>query len=58
LLTALDLQASNGEARRSVEQGAVKINEQKIMQIHQQITPKDGDIIQVGKRKFIKIKLI
>ncbi|MCY9666113.1 tyrosine--tRNA ligase [Paenibacillus alginolyticus] len=58
LLVLLELQASNGEARRSVDQGAVKINEQKIMQIHEQITPKDGDIIQVGKRKFVKLKLI
>lgn len=58
LLVLLELQASNGEARRSVEQGAVKINEQKINHIHEQITPNDGDIIQVGKRKFVKIKLI
>nr|WP_261306540.1 tyrosine--tRNA ligase [Paenibacillus andongensis] len=58
LLVLLELQASNGEARRSVEQGAVKINEKKITHIHEQITPQDGDIIQVGKRKFVKIKLI
>lgn len=57
LLVTLQLQASNGEARRSVEQGAVRINEQKITQIDEQITPMDGDIIQVGKRKFVKINL-
>ncbi|OPH61420.1 tyrosine--tRNA ligase [Paenibacillus ferrarius] len=57
LLVALDLQASNGEARRSVEQGAVKINEQKIAAIHAKITPMDGDIVQVGKRKFVRLKL-
>ncbi|MNR51664.1 Tyrosine--tRNA ligase [compost metagenome] len=57
LLVSLSLQVSNGEARRSVEQGAVKINEQKLTDIHAQITPEDGDIVQVGKRKFVKIKL-
>lgn len=57
LLVSLSLQASNGEARRSVEQGAVKLNEQKLTDIHAQITPVDGDILQVGKRKFVKIKL-
>ncbi len=57
LLVSLSLQASNGEARRSVEQGAVKLNEQKLTDIHAQIAPVDGDILQVGKRKFVKIKL-
>lgn len=57
LLVSLSLQSSNGEARRSVEQGAVKINEQKLTDIHAQLTPVDGDILQVGKRKFVKIKL-
>lgn len=57
LLVHLALQASNGEARRSIEQGAVKINEQKLTDIHAQITPANGDILQVGKRKFVKIKL-
>ncbi|WP_090819765.1 tyrosine--tRNA ligase [Paenibacillus sp. yr247] len=57
LLVSLELQVSNGEARRSVEQGAVKINEKKITDIREQIALQDGDIIQVGKRKFVKIKL-
>lgn len=56
LLVSMGLQASNGEARRSIEQGAVKINETKINDIHESINPQDGDIIQVGKRKFVKIK--
>ncbi|WNR43566.1 tyrosine--tRNA ligase [Paenibacillus roseipurpureus] len=57
LLVQLGLQASNGEARRSIEQGAVRFNEVKITDITVQITPQDGDILQVGKRKFVKIKL-
>ncbi|TBL78715.1 tyrosine--tRNA ligase [Paenibacillus thalictri] len=55
LLTALGLQASGGEARRSVAQGAVKLNERKITDPNEQLQPQTGDIIQVGKRKFAKI---
>lgn len=57
LLVSLGLQASNGEARRSIEQGAVKVNEMKFTDIHALLSPQDGDIIQVGKRKFVKIKM-
>ncbi|CAM4254335.1 tyrosine--tRNA ligase [Paenibacillus tarimensis] len=56
LLTVLGLQSSGSEARRSVQQGAVKINEEKIDDPNAAITPKSGDVIQVGKRKFAKIK--
>ena len=55
LLTVLGLQASGSEARRSVQQGAVKINEAKIEDPNAEWTPQDGDIVQVGKRKFAKI---
>ncbi|BFT69960.1 tyrosine--tRNA ligase [Paenibacillus sp. P36] len=58
LLVATGLQASNAEARRSIEQGAVKINETKILNIHELFQPQDGDIVQVGKRKFVKIKQV
>ncbi|MDR6878412.1 tyrosine--tRNA ligase [Bacillus sp. 3255] len=57
LLVSLGLQASNGEARRSIEQGAVKLNETKLTDIHALLRPQEGDIIQVGKRKFVRIKL-
>ncbi len=57
LLVALGLQSSNSEARRSVQQGAVRINEQRIDDPNAELTPQDGDIVQVGKRKFAKVKL-
>jgi tyrosyl-tRNA synthetase len=57
LLVDLELQASNGEARRSIQQGAVKINQVKVDDVNADITVTDGDIIQVGKRKFAKIVL-
>lgn len=57
LLIVLGLQASNSEARRSIQQGAVKINERKAEDPNADIAPQTGDIIQVGKRKFARIKL-
>lgn len=58
LLVTLGLQTSNGEARRSISQGAVKINEQKHTDPQAQVAIKNGDIVQVGKRKFVKVKLL
>ncbi|GIP39776.1 tyrosine--tRNA ligase [Paenibacillus sp. J31TS4] len=57
LLVQLGLQASNGEARRSVQQGAVKLNERKLEDPNGDVAVQDGDIVQVGKRKFAKIRL-
>ncbi|MFC4778391.1 tyrosine--tRNA ligase [Paenibacillus sp. GCM10023252] len=57
LLTVLGLQVSGSEARRSVQQGAVRLNEEKLTDPNGEITLKDGDILQVGKRKFVRIKL-
>lgn len=57
LLTYLGFAASNAEARRNIEQGAVKWNEKKWSDIHGEIAPQEGDIIQVGKRKFARLKL-
>lgn len=57
LLTTLGMQASVSEAKRSVQQGAVRINEEKIEDPAVMVTPADGDILQVGKRKFAKLVL-
>ncbi|WP_197286161.1 tyrosine--tRNA ligase [Paenibacillus sp. FJAT-27812] len=58
LLTELGLQPTSSEARRSVQQGAVRINEEKISDVNADVTLHDGDVLQVGKRKFVKIKLV
>jgi len=58
LLVLLGLQSSNGEARRSIAQGAVKVNEVKVDDINAELAIADGDVVQVGKRKFAKIKLV
>lgn len=56
LLVALGLVKSTSEARRSIEQGAVKIDSEAIKEIKAEISERSGMIIQVGKRKFCKIK--
>lgn len=55
LLVALGLQSSNGEARRSITQGAVRVNGERVSDIQAVLEIQDGDIVQVGKRKFAKV---
>jgi len=57
LLTITGLAPSNSEARRLISQGSLKVNEAKYDQGNGDIEIKDGDVIQVGKRKFAKIKI-
>ncbi|NGQ97261.1 tyrosine--tRNA ligase [Brevibacillus sp. SYP-B805] len=57
LLFDLKLADSKGEARRMVQQGAVKVNEEKITDIHVAVKLEEGMVVQVGKRKFAKVKL-
>ncbi len=57
LLVDLGMAPSNGEARRLVQQGGVKIDEVKVDAADAQIELVDGMVVQAGKRKFAKIKL-
>ena len=52
--TDAGLTASNGEARRSIKAGAFKVNGEKYGE--ENLVLEEGMIVQVGKRKFIKIK--
>ena len=58
LLVYCKLLESTSEAKRMIRtQSAVSINGNKINDPNAEITPTDGMIIQVGKRKFAKIKV-
>ena len=46
---------SNGEAKRMIKQGAVKIDNNKVEDVFLEINPNKKIIIKVGKRKFLKI---
>jgi tyrosyl-tRNA synthetase len=55
LMAGNDLAASKSEARRLIGQGAVKINEKKIDDVDMQVDLTNETLIQVGKRKFLKV---
>ena len=57
LLLSCKLVETGGEAKRLCAQSAVTIDGQKITDSNATIAPKDGMTIQVGKRKFAKIKV-
>lgn len=56
LLVQTNLAGSKGEAKRLIEQGGVKLNGEKASNDGADIELKDELLIQVGKRKFLKIK--
>lgn len=57
LLVTTALVASSGEGKRMVQQGGVRINGDAISDSNAAITPTDGMIVQVGRRKFAKLKV-
>jgi tyrosyl-tRNA synthetase len=51
------LEESTSQARRDIKQGAVKLNQEKVE--NEQLQLEQGDyILQVGKRKFAKLKVV
>ncbi|MEO6050639.1 MAG: tyrosine--tRNA ligase, partial [Pyrinomonadaceae bacterium] len=57
LMADLGLAASKGEARRLIQQGGVRMDGKTVVNPAQNIeVKKRGVLIQVGKRKFLKIK--
>jgi len=55
LITKVNFASSRGEAKRLVAQGGVTIGGEKINDINSEIVVKDGLILKVGKRKFVKL---
>jgi len=56
LLLACKLVSTGGEAKRMCAASAVTIDAEKIADPNARITPTNGMTLQVGKRKFAKIK--
>jgi tyrosyl-tRNA synthetase len=54
-LTENELTKSNSEARRLIESGSVKIDDQKVKLLDINSSDLIGKTLQVGKRKFLKI---
>lgn len=55
LLVKTKLAPSKSEAKRLIQQKAIKIDNKIIKDWKQKITPKKGAILKAGKRKFIKL---
>lgn len=57
LLVQTGLAASNGEARRLIEQGGVRVDDAKVSDPGWELAPADGTVLQVGKRKFLRLRV-
>jgi len=57
LLTTCRLVDTGGEAKRMVMQGGVSVDGQKITDPNATTTPTDGMVVQVGKRRFARIRV-
>ena len=57
LFTLAGLTASNGEAKRAIQQGAARIDAEKVDSAEDDILVYEGMVLQIGKRKFAKIHL-
>jgi tyrosyl-tRNA synthetase len=55
LVAETGLSSSKSEARRLVQGGGVRINDEKITSIEDEIEIKEETLLQVGKRKFLKL---
>ena len=57
MLKTTEMTASTSEAMRLIKQGGVKINSEKVSDVKLEIEKGSEAIYQVGKRKFLKIKI-
>jgi len=55
LLVATDLAKSKSEARRLIQQGGVRLDGEKVDSIEWMLSIQDGIILQVGKRRFVRL---
>ncbi len=57
MLVKAGFAGSNGEARRLIQQGGVRINQEEVTGDDYDVCVKDGDVLQAGKRRFARIAL-
>lgn len=55
LLTSSGLASSNSEARRLIAQGGVYIDGQRVTDPNLEVEFKGGEVVKVGKRRFLKV---
>lgn len=57
LLVKANLSSSNSEARRLIQQGAVRIGDKKVSDPQARIEVPDGAVVKCGKRGFARIRI-
>ncbi len=57
ILKESGLASSTSEARRLITQGAVKLDGEKVTDVNQELPPGGPYLLQVGKRRFKKVRL-
>ena len=55
LIAENDLAPSKSQARRLIQQGAVQINKEKVSEIETEVPIEKEVLIQVGKRRFLRV---
>jgi tyrosyl-tRNA synthetase len=55
LIAQAGLAPSKSEARRLIQQGGVRVDNQRVESFETVVKPKEGMVIQVGKRKFVRL---
>lgn len=55
LLVIAGLASSNSEARRLIKQGGVRVDDVTVDDVTQEMEPRDGMVVNVGKRRFARI---
>jgi len=58
VLAQAGLVKSNSEGRRAIQQGGVKVNGDKITDENMEMASNQGYVIQVGKRRFVRVTLV
>ena len=56
LVKHLNLLSSTSEARRLIQQGGLKLNDEPVKDVNHVVTPEAGMIIRAGKKKIVKVK--
>jgi tyrosyl-tRNA synthetase len=56
LLTVSGMATSGNEARRLIQQGAVSMDGHRLDDVEAEISPCGGEVLKVGKRKFVRIR--
>lgn len=55
IMADADLTRSKSQARRLIQQGGVRVDDERITDIHAEVAPAGEHVLQVGKRRFLRL---